>query len=114
MSRVILLTVASPLSTSRAIVERIGKGREIRGMMWGSRSTAGAAGGGCDVVWQDGVVDELVRGSDGSAKGSRSLIHDAQAAAPKVVPAATVGRLLRSARERQGLGLDEVEATLLI
>jgi len=66
------------------------------------------------VVWQDGVGDELVRGSDGSSKGSRSLIHDAQAAAPKVVPAATVGRLLRSARERQGLGLDEVEATLLI
>ena len=50
-----------------------------------------------------------------SARGARRpVIDDPSATLPGVVDVATVGRLLRGERERQGIGLDQIQAQTYI
>jgi hypothetical protein len=59
---------------------------------------------------QEGAGRNLDPGGDEPSKERRPVIDDLDLTVPEVVEAATVGRLLRGERERQGLGLDQIEA----
>ena len=52
--------------------------------------------------------------ADGRAAGERPVIEDVDVAAAETVRAATLGEVLRAERERQGLGLDQIEAATRI
>ncbi len=52
--------------------------------------------------------------ADARAAGERPVIEDVDVAAAETVRAATLGEVLRAERERQGLGLDQIEAATRI
>jgi hypothetical protein len=53
-------------------------------------------------------------GDHESSVRARSVIDDADATVPDRVEVVTVGRLLRGERERQALGLDQIEKSIHI